>query len=81
MGNICFVGIVSIDEILIYVFHLKEHGFGFIRDICNEKQKGFSDIRDDGSKCFSGGSTGVLVASGVGVLVLLGASTRMVIGS
>ena len=32
---------------------MKEHGFWFIGDRCNEKRKGFSDVGDNGFKCFS----------------------------
>ena len=55
MGEeICFVGSGSVGELLIEIFHLKDYGFRFIGERCNKKQKGFSDVRDDFFKLFSG---------------------------
>ena len=54
MSHRFFVDSGSIDELLIEVFQLKENGLRFIGDKCSEKQKGFSDVVDDGFKRFSG---------------------------
>ena len=54
MRHGCFVGGASIDELLFEIFHLEEHGFGFIEDICNEEGEVFSDVVDDGFEQFSG---------------------------
>ena len=43
-----------IDELLLEVFQLKEQGFGFIGDRCNEKRKVFNDVKYNGFKRFSG---------------------------
>ena len=36
--------------LLIEFFQLKEHGFGFMGDSYNEKQKGFNDVGYNGFK-------------------------------
>ena len=50
MRKICFVFSGRVYELLLEVFQMKEHGFGFIGDRCNKKQKGFSDDGYDGFK-------------------------------
>ena len=53
MRHGCFVGSGSVDELLIEVFRMKEHGFEFIGDRCNDKREVFSYSGDNGFKCFS----------------------------
>ena len=48
MKHVLFVGRGRIDELLIEVFQLKDHSFGFIGDRCNDKWNGFSDVGNDG---------------------------------
>ena len=78
MGHNCFVCSVSVDEILIEVFHMKDHSFGFIGDWCNKKRKGFSGIGDNGFKHFNGVNWSV---GRVNYCSVSGKATRMVVGS
>ena len=53
MRHDCFVCSDIIDKILLKVFQLKKHCFGFIGDRCNEKWKGLSDVGYNNFKQFS----------------------------
>ena len=54
MRHGCSVVRGGIYELLFEVFQMKDHGFGLIRDRCNEKQKVLRDFEDNGFKRFSG---------------------------
>ena len=54
MRHVFFAGRGRIDELLIEVFQLKDHSFGFIGDMCNDKWNGFGDVVEDVLKRFSG---------------------------
>ena len=49
-----FAGRGRVNDLQLEVFHMKEHGFGFIVDSYNKKRKGFSEFVDDNFKRFSG---------------------------
>ena len=44
----CFVDSGSIEDILLELFQMKEHGFGLIGDRCNDKRMVFVDFVEDG---------------------------------
>ena len=71
------VGSCRIGEFLIKIFQLEYHGFGFIGDMCNEEGKDLVMSETIVLKT-SVGSTGALVYSGIGLLLVILA--RMVIG-
>ena len=48
MRHGCSVSSSSVNKLLLEVFQLKNHGFGFIGDSCNEILKGVSDAGDNG---------------------------------
>ena len=50
----CFVSSGGVDELMLELFQMKEHGFSFIGDRLNEKWKGFSYVGDDDFKCIIG---------------------------
>ena len=64
MSHICFVVSNSVDNLLLEVFQLKEDGFDFIGDRCNEKRKILSYVGDNGFKIFSGVNRIVCSVSG-----------------
>ena len=53
MRHYYFLSSARSDELLLEVFHMNEHGFGFIGDRYNDKRKGFRDVGENGYKLFS----------------------------
>ena len=54
MRHGCFVGSGIINELLVEVFQLSEHGFWLIGDRRNDNQNGFDDFGYNSFKRFSG---------------------------
>ena len=54
MRHGCFVGSGIINELLVEVFQLSEHGFWLIGDRHNDNQNGFDDFGYNSFKRFSG---------------------------
>ena len=54
MRHGCFVGSGIINELLVEVFQLSDHGFWLIGDRRNDNQNGFDDFGDNSFKRFSG---------------------------